>query len=230
MLLLSITSATNLANAAALSVFVFGSTIKPAHQKIIPTAGKALVEFLNESGFRASFSQDAKLFNDNFLKEQSTVIFLDTSEQVLNRSQQIAVEHYFASGSKILAIHSSIAMGNDWPWFKSLIGTSFKRHPPIHAEKVTLASGPLINLDSPVSWTQEDEWYEFSNDIGPEYKMLASVNTHPVSWCRTFQNSGRFWYTSMGHSESLYTGAGKNFMKHLLSGVKWVTRQDSEVE
>ena len=85
----------NAAHANSPHVLVFGNTVKPAHREIIPIAGRALSRFLKENHFQADFSQDTSLFQSSLLKKYSALVFLDTSEKILNPEQQKVVELYF---------------------------------------------------------------------------------------------------------------------------------------
>ncbi len=148
----------------AKDVLIFGKTIKPAHMNIIPTAGKSLELFLSQNGFNAKFIQNLNFAQTLEIKNYDALIFLDTSEGILTLYQKKKIESYFKNGLGILAIHSSVALGNDWIWFKSLIGATFKNHPPIHSETVRRVEPLHPSIKHlPRTWTQEDEWYEFAS-------------------------------------------------------------------
>ncbi len=210
--------------AISFDVLVFGETIRDAHKKIIPVAGKALADFLKLNGIHSEFTQDASVIQDENLNKYRVLVFLHTSEKILNTEQQKAVESFYRKGRGIVAIHSSIALGNDWPWFKTVVGTSFKSHTPIRTEKVkVIFPVELLKAGTSRSWPQADEWYEFKNKLDASVNVVATVKSRPIAWCRAEHGSGRFWYTSLGHSESLYTGKGPDFMKHLLAGIRWAS-------
>lgn len=207
-------------------ILIFGNTTRPAHSKIIPVAGKGLSDFFSKNGLDSTFTQDTSFINEKSLHSYRAVIFLDTSEGILNLSQKEVVESYFRHGGGILAIHSSIALGNDWPWFKNLVGTSFKSHLPIHSENVVIMSPAHASVSkNDLSWQQEDEWYEFSGEVDPSVEVVATVREKPISWCREDKTQGRFWYTAMGHSEALYNGSNPSFLKHLLGATTWVLKK-----
>lgn len=121
-------------------ILIFGKTIRPAHVQIIPVAGSALAQFFLKNGYEAEFTQETKFFDEQTLKNFQAIMFLDTSEGILNLEQKKSLEDYFNKDGGLLAIHASIALGNDWPWFRSLVGTSFKDHPPIQVASVTTSS------------------------------------------------------------------------------------------
>jgi len=199
-------------------VLIFGKTIKPAHTEIIPVAGHALENYFAANGFKATFTNNPNDLTRKSLKNIHALVFLDTSERVLNSQQKRAVQSFYKNKGGIMAIHASIAMGNDWPWFQKLIGASFRDHPPIQPGNV---------VASETSWTQNDEWYRFKNKIDPELSVIATVSagniTQPISWLRETKSHERFWYTAMGHECSLYLDSQSPFMMHVLDGLRWTS-------
>jgi type 1 glutamine amidotransferase len=210
-------------------VLIFGKTLRSAHEKIIPVAGKALVALSKANGLNATFTDDPAIFSklDNF----STVVFLDVSQGVLNTAQKIAFEKYFEQGGGLVAIHASISAGKDWPWYRDLIGTLFLDHPKIQTAVVHKAS-PEMNVAD--SWSQSDEWYNYTNPIPEQHHVLATVDensyqggkmgkNHPVTWCKEV-GKARVWYTAMGHDASLYQDLKSEFDHQIVWAMKWTGR------
>jgi cytochrome c len=207
-------------SASSSRILIFGKTIRPAHVQIIPVAGNALAQFFTKNGYEAEFTQETKFFDEQTLKSFVAIIFLDTSEGILNLEQKKSLEDYFNRGGGLLAIHASIALGNDWPWFRTLIGTSFKDHPPIQVGRI---------MTSSQAWNQNDEWYNFTVPLDSWCKVQATVKVagtlHESSWSKESSTHSRFWYTAMGHDGSLYTDSTSPLLKHILQGLRWVTHE-----
>jgi hypothetical protein len=138
--------------------------------------------------------------------------------------------------SGIVAIHASIAAGKDWPWFQSLVGTTFVDHAPIQLGTIRLTSlAHPANTSLPSNWAQSDEWYSFSSQIAPPGTILAVADEktfrdgkmgtpHPITWAYE-SRKGRFWYTGLGHPASLCADSSDEFSKMLLQAVRWASKQ-----
>jgi type 1 glutamine amidotransferase len=219
-------------------ILIFGKTIRPAHSLIIPVAGSALVDLLSKNGFQASFNQDSGVFERSDLNGFQVLVFLDVSEGVISPNQKQAIEIFFERGGGIVAIHASIAAGKDWPWFQGLLGTSFVDHAPIQPGIVRVTASTYPSNESlPPHWSQSDEWYNFSSQVVPPAKVLATADettykggkmgaSHPMNWSYDL-GKGRFWYTGLGHSASLYTDLEGVFPKMLLQAVRWTSKQNN---
>lgn len=215
-------------------VLVFGKTIRPAHVAIIPIAGAALADRLIKSGFNASFSQNTDLITKENLSAYRVLILLGVTESILNREQQKAVESFFNHGGGIVAIHGTISAGKDWKWFRDLIGTTFVDHAPMQLGTVKiLESNDLANSSLPATWSQNDEWYNFSSEISPPAKVLQVVDhsllkgdktkgVRPVTWSQE-RGAGRFWYTALGHSAELYSAENGVFPTMLVQAIRWTS-------
>lgn len=217
-------------------ILIFGKTIRPAHAPIIPLAGAALTEFLSKNGFQVSFIEDSGELDSAHLSDYQSLVLLDVSEGTLSSDEKKSVELFFEQGGGIVAIHSSISAGKDWPWFRALVGTSFLDHAPIQPGtiRITMPDDPA-NRDLPLRWEQSDEWYNFSSQIGAPKKVLATADestfqggnmgtSHPITW--SFDSGkGKFWYTALGHSASLYVNSKDAFSQMLLQAVRWTSKQ-----
>ncbi len=193
-------------------VLIFGKTIRPAHQEIIPIAGSALVKQLSKQKILSEFTQDPTAFN-KISKDIRAIILLDVSENVLSDSQKKSIETFYKNGGTLVTIHATIAAGKDWPWFRNLIGASFLDHSPIHSELVT----ETIPGSAIVKWTQEDEWYNFSETLPKSTLAVATIGKdNVISWVV----GSHFFYTAMGHSSSLYTEPNQGFINHIVNGLK----------
>ena len=82
------------------NVLVFSKTAAFRHQSI--EAGKtALAKMAKEKGFGVSFTEDAAQFTELNLKKFNTVIFLNTTGDILNNEQQNSFERYIQAGWRL---------------------------------------------------------------------------------------------------------------------------------
>ena len=86
-----------IAQTTPINVLVFSKTAAFRHESI--TAGKtALTKMSKEKGFGVSFTEDATQFNEKNLRKYNTVIFLNTTGDILNNEQQVVFERYIQAG------------------------------------------------------------------------------------------------------------------------------------
>lgn len=216
------------------SILIFGKTLRPAHAEIIPGAIKSLGVLLTKNGFEAVVTQDSAVFSSDVLKSFNSIVLLDVSEGILNSEQKAAIEKFVDSGKGLLSIHASISAGKDWPWYKTKIGTLFLDHPPIQKGLIRVLEPTHPSMSTiGEKWSQNDEWYNFTDSLSANYKVLAEIDEstyqggkmgerHPITWCHE-DGRARVWFTAMGHDESLYTNMDSGFAKQLLGAAKWVS-------
>ncbi len=218
------------------NILLFGKTTRAAHINIIPGAIKHLVEKLQAHNLVATGSQDTSILTKESLSKFDAIILIDVSSGVLSDEHKVVIEDFVSQGKGLIAIHASIAAGNDWVWFREMIGTTFLNHPPIQPATVSIAKTehPAVR-DLDKQWVQSDEWYNFTTKLGSEFEVLVTVDEssynagnmrdHPVTWCRRSINQ-KVWFTAMGHDEALYADHESPFMKQILAAVNWIVLKD----
>ena len=211
-------------------VLVFSKTATFRH-KVIPQALAVINKLGDENKFEVVATEDAAVFTLQNLKQYKTVIFLNTTGDVLDDTQQKAFESYIQSGGGFVGIHGASDTEYDWQWYGNLVGAYFSSHP-----KQQMATLKVLNAKHqstsflPTEWKRFDEWYNFkwistdlnvliaidenSYDAGPA-KM--GVN-HPMAWYHKY-DGGRAFYTALGHTAESYQEP--LFLKHLLGGIKY---------
>jgi len=226
--------------AAKPRVLVFSKTKGWVHTSI-PFGVKAIQELGKENGFRVDTTKNASLFHDDNLKQYQAVIFLSTTDNVLNAEQQAAFERYIQAGGGFVGIHSASATEYDWPWYNKLVGAHFASH-PIHpgTRKGTIN---VIDKNHPATsglpdqWEREDEWYNFRSFYS-EIKVLATLdensyeggthgNYHPISWYHEY-DGGRSFYTALGHDDQNY--GEPLLLQHLLGGIKYAMGKGKKLD
>jgi len=210
-------------------VLVFCKT-KGFYHTSIPDGLKAIQKLGAENKFAVDTTNNSDLFTNDNLKHYKVVVFLSTTQDVLNDAQQEAFKQYINRGGGFVGIHAASDTEYNWPWYGALVGGYFMSHPPgVH--KATLQvkdNNHPATAHLTADWIRTDEWYNFKN-LNPDTKTLLTIdettyqggkngNPHPMSWYHQY-DGGRAFYTALGHtSESFYEEA---FLKHILGGIKW---------
>ncbi|MEM7263875.1 MAG: ThuA domain-containing protein, partial [Planctomycetota bacterium] len=112
-------------------VLVFSETAGFNHASQI-TAGNGLFTTLaSQEGFEAVLTDDSSgLFVPSELATFDAVVFLNTTGNVLNASEEAAFEDYIANGGVYLGVHSATDTEYGWPFYGDLVGARFSNHPP----------------------------------------------------------------------------------------------------
>lgn len=213
-------------------VLVFSKTEQFRHESI--EAGKAAIEKMSaERGFTADFTEDAELFTEKNLKNYHSVIFLNTTGEVLNDQQQEAFERFIQAGGGYVGIHSATDTEYKWAWYGGLAGAYFLDHPMdpsnVQTGKFSVTEKnhwATEGMPEEFDWT--DEFYSFRN-ISPKINVVLTVDEstykggknpdfHPMSWYQEY-DGGRSFYTAMGHTDEAFSDP--LFLNHLWAGIKY---------
>ncbi len=209
-------------------LLVFSKTAGFRHESI--AAGKkALMKIGETENYVVDTTEDAERFTEDNLKNYAAVIFLNTTGDVLNFSQQNAFERYIQAGGGFVGIHSATDTEYDWPWYGKLVGAYFEGHPATQKAKIEVVdkTHPSTEfLDK--FWERTDEWYNFKS-LNPDVKVLAKIDeksytggthkgNHPMVWYHDY-DGGRAFYTEFGHTPESY--ADEKYIKHVIGGIKY---------
>jgi len=210
---------------SAVSVLVFTKTTGFRHDSI-PTGIAAIESF----GFEVEATEDATVFNPQNLPRYRVVVFLNTTGDILNLSQQAAFESFIKQSGGFVGIHSASDTEYGWPFYGELIGAYFSGHPDIQTARTRVIDATHPSTQRlPLDWLRTDEWYDFGVDPSRNVNVLITVdeNTysggnmgahHPISWHHEY-SGGRSWYTAMGHTIDSYREP--LFLDHILGGILW---------
>lgn len=198
-----------------------------------------LMDLCDNNNIFATGTRDSLAFTPENLAQYNLVVFLNTTRDVLDSTQQVAFEDYIHAGGGYLGIHAATDTEYDWPWYGKLAGAWFNRHPmgqPEATMLVTDKSHPATAM-LPDEWVRSDEWYEFK-DMSPDIKVLAYLDestyeggemgeNHPFIWYQEDFEGGRSFYTGVGHLP-------ENFdeplvQEHLIAAIKWAGKIDVEI-
>lgn len=210
-------------------VLIFSKTLRYYHESI-PSGIAAIMKLGQANGFDVDTTKNADFFTDNSLKKYAAIIWLSTTGDVLNPSQQAAFERYIQAGGGYVGIHSASASEKDWEWFGKLTGAVFVNHPPDPVDgivQVADAKDPSTR-HLPKRWKRKDEWYNFKKRMTDVHVLLTADETtyqggtegtyHPLAWKHSF-DGGRSFYTALGHLDEAYNDP--LFQKHILAGIQY---------
>jgi type 1 glutamine amidotransferase len=210
-------------------VLVFSRTTGFRHASI--PDGIAAIRTLGAArGFVVEATEDPSQFNDRNLQRFNAVVFMSTTGDVLDSTQQAAFERYIRGGGGYVGVHSATDTEYDWPWYGQLVGAYFKRHPQIQDARVDVRDRSFIATKClPAVWNRRDEWYDFRAAPPADVKILLTLDeksyqggtmgdVHPLSWYHRY-DGGRAFYTELGHTSESY--ADPLYLEHLLGGILW---------
>jgi cytochrome c len=209
-------------------ILVFSKTEGYRHASI-PTGVAALRKLCRENGMLMDSTEDAAAFTEKNLRRYDAVVFLSTTGDVLNPTQEAEFERYIQAGGGFVGIHAASDTEYGWTWFGGLVGGYFDSHPEIQNARLTVE-----RHDHPATkhlgkeWNRRDEWYNFK-DMNPKVEVLLKIDEssykngkmgadHPMSWFHEY-DGGRAFYTALGHTEESFSEP--DFLKHILGGLKY---------
>jgi type 1 glutamine amidotransferase len=214
------------------TVLVFSKTAGFRHDSI-PTGIQAIRDLGTANNFAVEATEDANQFNATNLARFKAVIWLSTTADVLNATQQTAFENYIRAGGGYVGVHAAADTEYDWAWYGGLVGAYFASHPAIQTATVRIADATHpANAGLPAAWSRTDEWYNYRTNPRSQVHVLATLDEstysggamgsdHPISWCRAY-DGGRSFYTGMGHTAASYGEA--NYRTHLLGGIRYAAQ------
>ena len=226
------------------NALIFSKTAAFRHTECIPSGTVAIAQMAQRNGFTVDATEDAGAFNDANLAKYDVVIFLCTTGDVLNDTQQAAFERYIQGGGGYAGIHSASDTEYDWSWYGGLVGAYFRDHPGVAGVNQQFQQA-TINVEDrksaatkrlPAQWTREEEWYNFRTNPREDVHVLMSVDEstydprgysvpggsppmgdHPISWCHDY-DGGRAFYTALGHKGVYWQEP--LLLSHVLGGIK----------
>lgn len=209
------------------------------HHESINEGVDAIKALAQKHSFDLQWHEDASRFNDEFLEQFDVIIFLNTTEDILNEEQQQAFQRFIRSGKGFVGIHGASDTEYDWPWYNQLVGKMFHIHPAEQTAMVDVIDSNFPGMEIfPKRFLWTDEWYEFKpEEYSKDLHILLSLDEstydpnaqwedkqgkgtgeHPVAWYQYFDN-GRSFYTALGHLPMIYSD--HLFLHHVYGGIYW---------
>lgn len=210
------------------AILVFSKTKGFRHQSI-PDGKNALILLGSQNKFLVDTTEDASIFTPENLKKYKAVVFLSTTGNILDETQQAAFEQYIRSGGGFVGIHAAADTEYDWPWYNQLVGAYFLSHPRNQNVDVVIhnKNHPATSM-LPDRWRRYDELYNYKKIVmgikvigtldESTYKGGVNGLNHPFIWYREF-DGGRSFYTGGGHTSEAFVEP--LFVQHLLGGIEY---------
>ena len=197
----------------------------------IPAGITAIQELAAANDFTVTQTEDSTQFNDANLANYDVVIWLSTTGDVLNETEQGAFERYIQGGGGYVGVHAAADTEYDWPWYGGLVGAYFQSHPANQEATVDVADRVHpATQHLPAEWVRTDELYNYRTNPRGTAHVLATLREstydpgagamgadHPIAWCQDY-DGGRSFYTGLGHTIESY--AEPAFREHLLGGIE----------
>lgn len=211
----------------------------------IPASVTAIKQMGSEAGFAVDVSDDPAVFTSANLKQYQAIVFSNSNNEAFaNQAQRDAFKAYMDAGGGFVGIHSATGSERAWPYFWSVAGGKFLRHPAFQKFTVRVADANHVSTKHlPASFEWEDECYfqEYMNpDLHPllvtdpaklkdpdraKYPRGLVGDSMPLAWTLRV-GAGRSFYTSLGHSKEAY--ANPILYKHILGGILWSMERDTK--
>ena len=109
-------------------VLLFTKT-KGYHHESISAGIAAIKKIGEENNFRVDVDSGSEVFNDDDLKKYKAVIFLNTTGNILNSGEQVALQRYIEAGGGFMGVHAAADAEYNWAWYNKLVGAWFKNKP-----------------------------------------------------------------------------------------------------
>ena len=220
----------NCSNENDFSVLVITETDGWVHDSI--EAGLELIKYLGDKNrFNVYHSDNSRVINYSNLKSIKTLIFLNTTEDILSEDEQVVMQKFIQSGKGFVGVHSASDTEYEWKWYGELVGAYFKSHPEgtTNAKIIKIENGRFSKHLNSI-WEVEDEWYNFNytnDDINvvleldeKSYYGGENGDYHPITWYHSY-DGGRSFYTGLGHLKEVYSN--KMFIELLEQGILYAS-------
>ncbi|WP_106639282.1 ThuA domain-containing protein [Allosphingosinicella vermicomposti] len=223
----------------AKQVLIFSHTTGFRHDSIA-AAVPALSRMMREQGGSAVATESPDVFTPKSLEGFDAIVLLssttdpkDPGSEWLTGKRAEALQRFVRKGGGIVAIHAASDSHYHSPWYGSLVGGQFERHPPETpvGKLNVLDASHLATRGLPTSHSRADEWYRI-RALDPKARLLVTLDAAsigeagapwPISWTRT-QGSGRIFYTALGHTSESYSDP--YFLDHVRGGLLWAWKDE----
>ena len=214
------------------SVLVITETKGYVHRSAIKAGTELLKIIGTNNNFNVFHSSNSNVLTTKNLKNINTIIFLNTTSDILNITEQKIMEDFIRNGKGFVGVHSAADTEYKWGWYGKLVGGYFKSHPPgtSYATIKTINNKHISTKHLDDEWEIKDEWYNYYN-LNPDINVLLNLDEstyyggkhgkkHPITWCHQF-DGGRAFYTGLGHLAKTYSD--QRFIKLLTGGILYAS-------
>ncbi len=234
-------------------VLVYSRTAGFRHASIevgIPT----IQQLGADNGFSVDASEDPAVFNTDNLAQYATVIFLNTTLDVLDTAEQRdALQQYIETGGGFVGIHSAADTHHGWPFYGELVGAQFLAHPVTNQPGSLMVEDPEHPSTAFLgnSWNLPlEEFYSFKSNPRGAVRVLLRIDessylqepntscdpsgpTFPQGYSGVMGDHPMAWCHDKFEGRAWYTALGhepylyldSSFRAHLLSGILIAARR-----
>ncbi|MFT7561087.1 MAG: putative repeat protein (TIGR03806 family) [Flavobacteriales bacterium] len=218
------------------NVLVFSKTSGFRHDSI--PAGIAMVErFEAAFGYSITATEDSTAFTTENLAQYSTVVFMNTTGDILTVDQKAAFRAYIENGGGFVGTHSAGDTEHSWTWYTDTLmaGAEFIHH----GDGIPMARIDVEDRNDPImnhivgEWSIADEWYFWESSprgVGnvdvlanldrSSYASNYPVEDHPIMFKNTV-GSGRAFYTAIGHVSANFSN--ENVVEMVRKAIEWTS-------
>jgi len=223
----------NCSDKNSFSVLVISETKGWVHDSI--ESGIDLIENIGDkNNFNVYHSDNSKVITSENLKEFNSIIFLNTTGDILSKNEQNVMEQFIKNGKGYVGVHSASDTEYEWQWYGDLVGAYFRNHSDVVDGKIfTVDNAHKITEHLNPEWNIEDEWYNFdyiSDNINvllkldeTSYEGGEHPDYHPITWYHEY-DGGRSFYTALGHTKEVFKD--ERFIKLLEKGILYASLED----
>lgn len=242
--MIATTSSQSQNQTAQLNILAFSKTAGYRHGAI-PQSLVALGQLAQQNNWKITATEEGDNFTPEILSSFDLVIFVHTTQDILDAQQQEALKNYVENGGGLLALHTGADTEYKWDWYVQAIGASFVGHPPSQEGKLIIEdrSHPATEHFPDSTWIVTDEWYSFDRNPRENVQVLISIDEnsydvdddrwfegakqrmgdHPLVWYKEV-GKGKVFQTALGHEPELYHNP--LFLKHLEGAISWTAQKN----
>ena len=144
----------------------------------IPAGIAAIKKLGTDNNFQVDATEDAGDLQRRRPRATTTsVVFLSTTGDPLNDTQQAAFERYIRGGGGYTGIHAAADTEYTWTWYGKLVGAYFRNHPAGTPERRRCSSRTPTTTPRRACrtrWHRTDEWYNYQ---APEGAVVGGGGT-----------------------------------------------------
>lgn len=191
-----------------------------------------------ENGFAVDASDDPAVFTRERLTRYKALVFSNSNNEAFSDdAQREAFKDYLKSGGGLVGIHSATGSERKWPFFWSVMGGKFLRHPKMQPFTVRVKdeSHPIMRgVPATFEWTDECYYHDnLSPSLRPllvtdpaklddpkkdEYPGTRFGDAMPLAWWQEVEG-GREYYLALGHKIEHYSDPVMTRL--ILNGINW---------
>ena len=223
----------NCSNQNSFSVLLITETKGWVHDSI-ESGIDLIVDIGDKKNFNVYHSDDSKVITSENLKEFNSIIFLNTTGDILNNYEQKVMENFIKNGKGFVGVHAASDTEYEWQWYGDLVGAYFMNHSDVFDRKLfTVDNTHIMTEHLNPEWNIVDEWYNFkyiSDNINvllkldeTSYEGGEHPHNQPITWYQEY-DGGRSFYTALGHVKEVFKD--ERFIELLEKGILYASNED----